>query len=178
MDASVAYIRIVLIGSLGSNITCMLEKVLQSTGNMIMPMLSQLTGAVINIILDPIFIYTFDLGVAGAAIATIIAQHISAVLCLFFLFGKKQLVKIHVKGFRFRAETVKNIYVVALPAMVMQAIGSFMVMGINFIISLAHDTVAAKNAATKCIWCLLQTSVICIYACIRSKPRFNTYYRF
>ena len=148
MDASVAYIRIVLIGSLGSNITCMLEKVLQSTGNMIMPMLSQLTGAVINIILDPIFIYTFDLGVAGAAIATIIAQHISAVLCLFFLFGKKQLVKIHVKGFRFRAETVKNIYVVALPAMVMQAIGSFMVMGINFIISLAHDTVAAKNAAT------------------------------
>ena len=56
MDASVAYIRIVLIGSLGSNITCMLEKVLQSTGNMIMPMLSQLTGAVINIILDPIFI--------------------------------------------------------------------------------------------------------------------------
>ena len=142
MDASVAYIRIVLIGSLGSNITCMLEKVLQSTGNMIMPMLSQLTGAVINIILDPIFIYTFDLGVAGAAIATIIAQHISAVLCLFFLFGKKQLVKIHVKGFRFKAETVKNIYVVALPAMVMQAIGSFMVMGINFIISLAHDTVA------------------------------------
>ena len=81
MDASVAYIRIVLIGSLGANITCMLEKVLQSTGNMIMPMLSQLTGAVINIILDPIFIYTFDLGVAGAAIATIIAQHISAVLC-------------------------------------------------------------------------------------------------
>lgn len=147
-DASVSYIRIVLIGSLGSHITCMLEKVLQSTGNMIMPMLSQLTGAIVNIILDPIFIYTFDLGVTGAAIATIIAQHISAVLCLFFLFGKKQLVKIQVKGFKFNGTTLKNIYVVALPAMVMQAIGSFMVMALNFIISLTNDTVAAKNAAT------------------------------
>ena len=148
MESSMTYIRIVLIASLGINIAGVLEKVLQSTGNMIMPMISQLTGAVLNIILDPIFIYVFDLGVTGAAIATVIGQHISALLCIFFLFGKKQLVKIKVKNFRFNASTLKNIYVVALPAMVMQAIGSFMVMGINFIISLTNATAVQKDAAT------------------------------
>ena len=148
MESSMTYIRIVLIASLGINIAGVLEKVLQSTGNMIMPMISQLTGAVLNIILDPIFIYVFDLGVTGAAIATVIGQHISALLCIFFLFGKKQLVKIKVKNFRFNASTLKNIYVVALPAMVMQAIGSFMVMGINFIISLTNASVVQKDAAT------------------------------
>lgn len=147
-ESSISYIRIVLIASLGVNISGVLEKVLQSTGNMIMPMVSQLTGAVLNIILDPIFIYAFDLGVTGAAIATIIGQHISALLCIFFIFGKKQLVKIRLKGFRFCGSTLKNIYVVALPAMVMQAIGSFMVMGINFIISLTNATAVQKDAAT------------------------------
>ena len=147
-SSSVAYIRIALICSLGMNVACMLEKVLQSTGNMIMPMLSQLIGAVINIALDPVFIYVFDLGVVGAAIATVIAQHISAFLCLFFLFGKKQLVKIRLKDFKFSGTTLKNIYVVALPAMVMQAIGSFMVMGINYIISLTNATAVQKDAAT------------------------------
>ncbi|MGN0462371.1 MAG: MATE family efflux transporter [Ruminococcus sp.] len=146
-ECSVAYIRIALICSLGMNIACMLEKVLQSTGNMIMPMLSQLIGAVINIALDPVFIYVFDLGVAGAAIATVIAQHISALLCVFFLFGKKQLVKIRLKSFKLNGTTLKNIYVVALPAMVMQAIGSFMVMGINYIISLANANAVEKDAA-------------------------------
>lgn len=146
-ECSVAYIRIALICSLGMNVACMLEKVLQSTGNMIMPMLSQLIGAVINIALDPVFIYVFDLGVAGAAIATVIAQHISALLCIFFLFGKKQLVKISLKNFKFSGTTLKNIYVVALPAMVMQAIGSFMVMGINYIISLANANAVEKDAA-------------------------------
>ena len=110
-ECSVAYIRIALICSLGMNIACMLEKVLQSTGNMIMPMLSQLIGAVINIALDPVFIYVFDLGVVGAAIATVIAQHISALLCLFFLFGKKQLVKIRLKSFKLNGTILKNIYI-------------------------------------------------------------------
>lgn len=146
-ECSVAYIRIALICSLGMNVACMLEKVLQSTGNMIMPMLSQLIGAVINIALDPVFIYVFDLGVAGAAIATVISQHISALLCIFFLFGKKQLVKISLKNFKFSGTTLKNIYVVALPAMIMQAIGSFMVMGINYIISLANANAVEKDAA-------------------------------
>lgn len=145
---SVSYLSIVLIGSLGVNMACMMEKMLQATGNMIMPMLSQLIGAVINIALDPVFIYSFDLGVTGAAIATIIAQHISALLCLFFFFFKKQQVKIDIKNFKFSGITLKNIYVVAIPAMVMQAIGSFMIMALNYIISIANETTKVKDAAT------------------------------
>ncbi len=145
---STAYIYIVLIFSLGANISCVLEKTMQSTGNMMIPMVSQLTGAVVNIILDPIFIYVFDLGVVGAAIATVIGQHISALLCLYFMFFKKQLVKIDLKGFKFKKDIIKNIYVVALPAMVMQAIGSFMVMSLNYIISIADASRIEREAAT------------------------------
>ncbi len=147
-DASTSYIRIVLMCSLGCNISCMLEKVFQSTGNMIVPMFAQLSGAVINIVLDPIFIYTLNMGVTGAAIATVIAQHCSALFCIFMLFSKKNLISVNLKKFRFKGSTLKNIYVVAFPAMVMQAIGSFMIMGLNFIISLANATVAEKEAAT------------------------------
>ncbi len=145
---SVSYLSVVLIGSLGVSLTCVMEKMLQATGNMIMPMLSQLCGAVTNIILDPIFIYSMDLGVTGAAIATIIAQHISALLCLFFFFVKKQLVKIDIKNFKLSGTTLKNIYVVAVPAMAIQAIGSFMVMAINYIISITNEAINVKNAAT------------------------------
>lgn len=147
-ESSVSYLSVVLIGSFGVSTSCMMEKMLQATGNMIMPMLSQLIGAVVNIALDPIFIYTLDLGVTGAAIATIIAQHISAMLCFFFFFAKKQLVKINIKGFRFKGSTLKNIYVVAVPAMVMQAIGSFMIMSINYIISITNEPTRVKDAAT------------------------------
>jgi putative MATE family efflux protein len=147
-ENSVAYIRIVLVCSLGCTMTCVLEKTLQATGNMMVPMLSQLTGAVVNIILDPIFIYVFDMGVVGAAIATVIAQHCGALLCMFFIFFKKQLITVKLKGFRFNSSTLKNIYVVGFPAMVMQAIGSFMVMALNYIIAIAPASLADRNAAT------------------------------
>lgn len=147
-NGSTMYLSIVLIGSLGATMTCVLEKTLQSTGNMMIPMCSQLTGAVINIILDPIFIYVLDMGVTGAAIATIIGQYCSALVCLFNIFFKKQLVKIKIRGFRFNGNILKNIYVVALPAMVMQAIGSFMVMSINYIISIADASAVERDAAT------------------------------
>lgn len=145
---STTYIRIVLVCSLGVNISCMLEKVFQSTGNMIIPMFAQLSGAVINIILDPIFIYVLDMGVTGAAIATVIAQHFSALFCVLMLFGKKHSISINLRKFRFNTTTLKNIYVVAFPAMIMQAIGSFMIMGLNYIISLSNSTAVEKEAAT------------------------------
>ena len=144
------YLNIVLCVSFGMLVSTMGEKILQSTGNMIFPMLTQLLGAVINIILDPLLIFGVGffprMGVAGAAIATVIAQHCSMLFILLVLFLRKHEVKISFKGFRLQAMVLKNIYAVGFPAIIMQSIGSVMVSGINLIISIA-DITAAYAAA-------------------------------
>ena len=144
------YLNIVLCISFGMHVSTMGEKILQSTGNMIFPMLTQLLGAVINIILDPLLIFGVGffprMGVAGAAIATVIAQHCSMLFILLVLFLRKHEVKISFRGFRLQAMVLKNIYAVGFPAIIMQSIGSVMVSGINLIISVA-DITAAYAAA-------------------------------
>ena len=135
------YLTIVLCASFGMMQSLMGEKILQATGNMIFPMLSQLFGAIINIALDPLLIFGVGffprLGVRGAAIATVFAQFCSMFFVLIVLFTKKHDVKISFKGFKPSKTTLKNIYAVGFPAIIMQCIGSVMVSGINFIISLA-----------------------------------------
>ena len=144
------YLNIVLCISFGMLVSTMGEKILQSTGNMIFPMLTQLLGAVINIILDPLLIFGVGffprMGVAGAAIATVIAQHCSMLFILLVLFLRKHEVKISFRGFRPQGMVLKNIYAVGFPAIIMQSIGSVMVSGINLIISIA-DITAAYAAA-------------------------------
>lgn len=146
------YLNVVLAASLGCMISCMGEKTLQATGNMIVPMLTQLLGAVVNIILDPLFIHGYwifpRLGVKGAAVATVIAQFCSMFFILIILFVKKHEIKISFRKFRLKASILKNIYVVGFPAIIMQSIGSVMVSGINFIIKSFASAVAVAKAYT------------------------------
>ena len=136
---AVEYLNVVLVASLGCLVSVMGEKILQSTGNMIVPMITQLMGAVINIILDPLFIHGYwmfpRLEVLGAAVATVIAQFCSMFFILGIIFFKKHEVKVSFRKFRVKMAVVKDIYIVGLPAIVMQCIGSVMVSGINWIIS-------------------------------------------
>lgn len=114
------------------------EKIMQATGNMILPMISSLTGAIINIILNPILILGLlgapKMGVAGSATASIIGQFSAMILILIFLFGKKLDVKISFRGFRVNWGVLKNIYGVGLPSIIMQSIGSVMLVGLNAIL--------------------------------------------
>ncbi len=153
-DASVIqygtqYLTVVLCFSFGMQLSVMGEKILQSTGNMIFPMLTQMLGAVVNIIFDPLLIFGIGffprLGVLGAAIATVFGQFCSMAFVLIILFVKKHDVKIRLKGFRMNKLTLKNIYAVGFPAIIMQCIGSVMVSGINAIISIAD--ISAKYSA-------------------------------
>ncbi len=132
------YCAIVTIFSLFAFVQVCSEKILQATGNMILPMICSLLGAVSNIVLDPIFIFGLlgvpKMGVAGAAIATVTGQFFAMLLILFFLFGKEHEVKIHFKGFHFSGKVVKNIYAVGAPAILMQSIGSVMLVGLNGIL--------------------------------------------
>lgn len=144
------YLMIITVFSLFVFIGINTEKVLQATGNMLMPMISSLVGAVINIILDPILIFGIGIfpkmGVVGAAIATIIGQLISMCVGLIFLFGHKHQVKVKLKGFKFDLETIKEIYNVGFPAMLMQLIGSVMLFCINGLLAFSETAVAVLGS--------------------------------
>ena len=133
------YISICCIFSVGNFVAKMLEKTLQATGNMIWPMIFQLVGAVANIILDPIFIFGYlgfpAMGVAGAAIATVAGQILCAIVCVVVAAKGKHEITISLKGFRWRGKTVRDIYAVGLPAIVMQGIGTVMNVAMNAILS-------------------------------------------
>lgn len=133
------YTYIVTFLSFGIITQIEIEKTLQATGNTLTPMFLQIIGAVTNIILDPIMIYGYfgfkKMGVAGAGIATVCGQ-ITALLCsLYVIFYKKQEIKISIKDFKWNKNIIKQIYSVAIPSFFIISTGSFMVMGINFILT-------------------------------------------
>lgn len=142
-----SYMSIVCIGSVGCCVSINIEKTLQATGDMIHPMLSQLLGAITNIILDPLFIFGIgpfpQMGVAGAAVATIIGQIASMLYLLFVLFTKKHGVSVVLRGFKPTLSMIKNIYAVGFPAIIMQSIGSVMVVGMNAILIAFSETAVA-----------------------------------
>lgn len=136
-----SYLSIVSIFSFGTFISICFEKTFQATGNMIYPMVIQLIGAITNIILDPILIFGVfgmpALGITGAAIATVTGQIIAACVAIYLAFRKKSKheVDISLKGFKFNKETIKNIYSVGIPTIIMNAIGTVMTLCLNAILS-------------------------------------------
>lgn len=122
----------------------MLNRILQSMGNMIIPMITQIVGAVTNIILDPIFILTAKMGATGAAIATVIGQAVAMCIpIIVILKGKWDIQIFFKKGFRVKKGILLEIIQVGLPSIVLNAIGSIMYMVANFILNAFRDAVWA-----------------------------------
>lgn len=128
------YLGIVSLGSLFVLMAIVGEKSIQGTGNMMLPMVSQLVGAITNIILDPIFIFVFGWGIKGAALATITGQALSLVIVLYGIFGKRSVFDIAFKKFTWNMDLVKNIYEVGFPSILMQSIGAVLTIFLNRII--------------------------------------------
>lgn len=145
-EGGVIYLRIITTCSLFSMIQIQLEKVLQATGNMIAPMIISLSGAVVNLILDPILIFGLlgapKLGVAGAAIATVTGQAIAMGIAIYIIFKKEHQVNIRIRGFKMDWKVVRDIYSVGLPSIVMQSIGSIMLLAYNAIIAASATAIA------------------------------------
>ena len=91
LEMGVSYLRICCVISFGIIFFSLFEKLLQATGRSLYSTIGQVVGAVVNIILDPIFIFVLDMGIKGAAIATVISQILSALLVFYFLHGKSEL---------------------------------------------------------------------------------------
>ncbi len=134
----VEYLSIVCIGSFGLYTQLIGEKLLQATGKTVHSMLSQGLGAIINIILDPILIFGMfgfpAMGVAGAALATVIGQVMGGILAMYFNLAKNREITFNWNNLKPDKETIAKIYKVGLPSIIMQSIGSIMTYCMNLIL--------------------------------------------
>lgn len=132
------YTYIVTIASVGVFVEICMEKTLQATGNMIYPMVFQLVGCITNLVLDPIMIFGLfgfpKMGIAGAALATVIGQMLAMTVSLVVVFTQNHAVTISLKKFHWNWRIVKDIYAVGFPSIIMQSISSVLVMGLNGIL--------------------------------------------
>ena len=131
------YLKICTLLCIGIVMFSIYEKLLQSTGKTVYSTVAQITGALTNIILDPIMIFGYfgctEMGIAGAAYATVIGQFVSMFVAMFFHYKKNKEVPSGLTYLKLDMATVKGIYTIGLPAIIMQALMSFMTYGVNII---------------------------------------------
>ena len=147
LEYGVQYLTIAMVFSFGIFGQFIFERLLQSTGRTIFTMISQTTGAVINLILDPILIFGLfgmpKLGIRGAAIATVIGQIGAGILAYVWNIKKNHEIQLNFKGFRPDKHIIKDIYGIGIPSIIMQSIGSVMTTGMNLILMGISSTAAA-----------------------------------
>lgn len=132
------YLKICTCLSLGSIGYTVYERFLQATGKTMLSTISQISGAVTNIILDYIFIYPLDMGVAGAAWATIIGQFVSLFIAMYFHYKKNKEIDGSLKYINPDGSIIKGIYSIGVSAALMQALLAVMMAGMNAILGLAQ----------------------------------------
>ncbi len=147
IDYGKQYLTIICCCSFGMYTQFIFERLLQSTGRTFHTMITQGTGAIINIILDPIFIFGYlgmpRMGVAGAAVATVMGQVIAGIMAIIINVKKNTDINLHLKGFKPDAKIIGQIYQVGVPSIIMQAIGSVMTYGMNKILISFSSTAVA-----------------------------------
>ena len=138
LQAGHDYLTVICCASIGMYMQFIFERLMQSTGRTVYSMITQTLGAVINIVLDPILIFGMfgmpEMGVKGAAVATVIGQIIGAVVGYILNVTKNHDIHISFKGFRPDFGIIKVIYVVGVPSIIMQAVGSVMNYAMNQIL--------------------------------------------
>ena len=139
VNMGMQYLTICMVCSFGMMIEILFSKVLQATGNMIIPMLSQLLGAVINIIFDPIFIFVCKLGIIGAAMATVLGQIISMIFVVVLASKRRHVINLFFKNLKLSWKKLKEIVRIGLPVMIMNEVAGIIVIIMNSIIGGMND---------------------------------------
>lgn len=138
IEAGASYLSICCVFSLGSIGYTVYERFLQSTGKTIHSTIAQISGALTNVVLDYVFIFPLDMGVEGAAIATVIGQFVSLLCAMAFHYAKNKDINGSPKYIRPRGAIIKEIYKIGVSAAIMQALLSVMMAGMNAILSGAN----------------------------------------
>lgn len=136
------YLTVICVFAFGMFFQICFERFLQATGKTVYAMIMQGVGAIINIGLDPLFIFVFDMGVKGAAIATVIGQCIACAIGGILHFAKNNELRLDFKSFKFNGHTVGKIYSVGIPSILMSALVSVMTYLMNVILK-GYEEVAA-----------------------------------
>lgn len=140
------YMSVITIASVGIFMQVTFERLMQSTGKTIYNMIIQGTGAIINIILDPILIFGWfglpAMGVLGAAVATVTGQIVAAILGAVLNHKFNKEIHISMRGFKPCGKTIGAIYKIGVPSILMQSIGSVTTFGINNILLMFSSTAA------------------------------------
>ena len=147
IDGGYYYLLICTVCSFGLFGQFVFERLMQSTGKTLYIMLTQGLGAITNIILDPILIFGLfgfpKMGITGAALATVIGQILAMILAIYLNTTKNHEIKIKIKGFKPDLKTIKKIYSVGIPSIIMGSISSVMTFGMNKIIIVFTSTATA-----------------------------------
>ena len=138
IELGVQYMIICTVLGFGIFGEMMFERIIQSTGRTIYNMYSQGTGAILNIIFDPILIFghfgATKMGIRGAALATVFGQIVAMLMSLLFNMKRNPDISMSFKGFHPHGATIRTIYTVGVPSTIMQSIGSLMLLGMNRIL--------------------------------------------
>lgn len=147
IEYGTTYLSLVCMLSFGAFGQVTFERLLQSTGKTFYSMITQIVGAVINMILDPILIFGLfgapKMGIAGAAIATVAGQMIAACLAIYFNISRNKEIKISLIKYTPGFSVIGRILYVGIPSILMVAIGSVMTFGYNRILNRFSDTAVA-----------------------------------
>lgn len=141
------YLRICCMGSFGSIGYTVYERFLQGTGRTNLSTIAQITGAALNILLDPLFIFGLDMGVVGAAVATVVGQVASLVMAMLFHYRWDREIRQDWKRIRPRWGLIRGIYAIGIPAAVMQGLLSVMVLFVNLVFGTQGDLAEPLQAA-------------------------------
>lgn len=144
IDMGAEYLSICCCLSIGSIGFAVVERFLMSTGKTILSMVSQIAGAVTNIVLDYVFIYPLQMGIAGAAYATVIGQIVSLVLAMVLHYTVNKEIDGNLKYMRPKSRIIKDIYKIGFPAFLMQGMLALMMFGVLLIIGTIPDGYTAN----------------------------------
>ena len=144
---SIAYMSVCSFMQIPNMVHIAIQKMIQATGNMVAPMWFQIAGVVVNFALNPILIFGVGIfptmGIRGSAVATVAGYLLSMILAFVLLLGKKQKVRIKIKGFRLQKRLIGRIFALGLPSFIMNALSSFMVTFVNLFLVAYSDTAIA-----------------------------------
>lgn len=144
---SIAYMSVCSFMQIPNMVHIAIQKMIQATGNMVAPMCFQIAGVIVNFVFDPILIFGIgvfpDMGIRGAAVATVAGYSLSMILAFALLLGKKQKVQVKIKGFHLQKQMIRRIFAFGLPSFIMNALSSFMVTFVNLFLVAYSDTAIA-----------------------------------